>query len=180
VIQAAIVIVIVALISGVGFVAGKKFERVIWQQTYNTLSAQMTKLQSDLNLKNTEVKLSADTELAEITVYGKVLDTENEYIQKEIDRRVELYLTKLSRSGLQFSTKERDSSKGSDSGSLPLSTSVLNIRDNESKLIRSLDKLERGIVQGLIRSRDKAVARNIQCKSYLEEVEGRMDLLRDK
>ena len=179
-IQAAIVIVIVALISGVGFVAGKKFERVIWQQTYNTLSAQMTKLQSDLNLKNTEVKLSADTELAEITVYGKVLDTKNEYIQKEIDRRVELYLTKLSRSGLQLSSKERDSGKGSDPSTLPLSTSVLNIRDNESKLIRNLDKLERGIVQRLIRSRDKAVARNIQCKSYLEEVEGRMELLRDK
>ena len=110
-IQAAIILVVVALISGAGFVSGKKWERSVWQPVYHQLATQLTKLQSDLNIKNAEAIGVANVALAEITVYGKVSEVKNESMQKEIDRRVDDYLNQLSLTRMQLPSKEGDSGK---------------------------------------------------------------------
>ena len=166
-IQAIGVLVVVALISGLGFGAGKKYERVIWQESYFILSNQLTKLQADLNIKNAEALGASATKLAEITVYGKVSEVKNEFAQKEIDRRVDAYLNNLSNNGLLLSAEERDSGESGRANTMPLSTTILNFRDSGDRLAKSLDRFERGVVERLARSRDIAIARNKHCREYL-------------
>ena len=84
-IQAIGVLVVVALISGLGFGAGKKYERVIWQESYFILSNQLTKLQADLNLANAQAKVKAAQKEAEIVVLSKIIEVKSEHTKKNID-----------------------------------------------------------------------------------------------
>tara|TARA_R110000744_G_scaffold18698_1_gene50040 strand:- start:41 stop:586 length:546 start_codon:yes stop_codon:yes gene_type:complete len=177
-VQAAIVLVVVALLTGAGFITGKKWERSVWQPVYGHLAAQLTKLQSDLNIKNAEALGASATKLAEITVYGKVSEVKNEFAQKEIDRRVDAYLNNLSNNGLLLSAEERDSGESGSSDPLSSSARKSYKRSGQDGLFIGLDRLEKGVIERLARSRDKALARNLQCKEYLDELEVKMNSLR--
>jgi hypothetical protein len=178
-VQAAIVLVVASLLTGAGFITGKKWERSVWQPVYGHLASQLTKLQSDLNIKTAESLGASSTRLAEITVYGKVSEVKNEFAQKEIDRRVDAYLNNLSDNGLLLSSKERDSGKNISSNPLSSSARKSYKRSGQDGLFIGLDRLERGVIERLVRSRDKALARNLQCKEYLDELEIKMKTLRD-
>ena len=165
-IQAIGVLVVVAVISGLGFGAGKKYERVIWQESYFILSNQLTKLQADLNLANANAKVSAAKKEAEFVVLSKVIEVKSEYTEKAIDNLYDNFLDNID-GGLQLSAEERDSGKGSRANTMPLSTTILNFRDSGNGLAKSLDRFERGVVERLARSRDQAIARNKHCREYL-------------
>jgi hypothetical protein len=164
-IQAIGVLVVVALISGLGFGAGKKYERVIWQESYFILSNQLTKLQADLNLANANAKVSAAKKEAEIVVLSKIIEVRSEYTKENIAHIYDNFLDNID-GGLQLSAEERDSGKGSRANTMPLSTTILNFRDSGDRLVRSLDRFERGVVE-LIKGRDQAIARNKHCREYL-------------
>ena len=170
-IQAAIVLIIVALISGAGFVTGKKWERSVWQPAYSTLAAQMAKLQSDLNLANKERERQVEITLAEITLYGDLIDVQAKSMEREVNVRVENYLNRLAANGVRYSSS--DSTSDRDSTDTSLASRVISIRNDEGKLARSLGAIERGVVQ-LLRERDHAVNRNILSKQYLAEVESKL------
>jgi|TARA_R110000744_G_C19229509_1_gene548029 uncharacterized protein YdgA (DUF945 family) len=178
VIQAAIILVVVALISGAGFVSGKKWERSVWQPVYHQLATQLTKLQSDLNIKNAEAIGVANVALAEITVYGKVSEVKNESMQKEIDRRVDDYLNQLSLTRMQLPSKEGDSGKGINSGSLPNAARVSIERGGEGGLFKDLDRFEREALNQIIRKAEKATALNKNYRDYLNKTEAKMKTLR--
>ena len=170
-IQAAIVLIVVALISGAGFVTGKKWERSVWQPAYSTLAAQMAKLQSDLNLANKERERQVEITLAEITVYGDLIDVQAKSMEREVNVRVENYLNRLAANGVRYSSS--DSTSDGNSTDTSLASRVISIRNDEGKLARSLGAIERGVVQ-LLRERDHAVNRNILSKQYLTEVESKL------
>jgi hypothetical protein len=159
-VQAAIILVVVALISGAGFISGKKFERSVWQPVYHQLANQLTKLQSDLNIKNAEAIGFANVALAEITVYGKVSEVKNESMQKEIDRRVDAYLDRLSLTRLQLPSEEADTGKSIYSSSLPNAARASLERGGEGGLFKDLDRFEREALNQIIRKAEKATALN--------------------
>jgi len=180
-IQAAIILVIVATIAGVGFVNGKKWEKSIWQKTYFTLANQMTSMQNELNLKSEQAKSKADVIGAEITVIGKVSEVEHESNEKEINRRVELYLTQLANAGLQPIPKEGSDSNQSGNAS-PLSNAALSSfeRGGKDGLFADLDRIERGIIKRLIKKAESAETLNVTYLNYLKKQEAKMEELRLK
>ena len=177
-IQAAIVLVVIALISGAGFVSGKKWERSVWQPVYGRLASQLAKLQSDLNIKNAEALGASAAKLAEITVYGKVSEVKNEFAEKEIDRRVDAYLNNLSNNGLLLSAEKRNTGKGGNSSSLPNAARASLERGGEGGLFKDLDRFEREALNQIIRKAEKATALNKSYRDYLNKTEAKMKALR--
>ena len=177
-VQAAIILVVVALISGAGFISGKKFERSVWQPVYHQLANQLTKLQSDLNIKNAEAIGFANVALAEITVYGKVSEVKNESMQKEIDRRVDAYLDRLSLTRLQLPSEEGDTGKSIYSSSLPNAARASLERGGEGGLFKDLDRFERATLNKIIRKAEQATALNKNYRDYLNKTEAKMKALR--
>lgn len=163
-IQAIGVLVVVALISGLGFGAGKKYERVIWQESYFILSNQLTKLQADLNLANANAKVSAAKKEAEIVVLSKIIEVKSEHTKKNINNIYDNFFDNIN--GMQ-PAKKGNTGKGSSSNNMPFSATILNFRDSGNGLAKSLDRFERGVVERLARSRDIAIARNKHCREYL-------------
>ena len=163
-IQAIGVLVVVALISGLGFGAGKKYERVIWQESYFILSNQLTKLQADLNLANAQAKVKAAQKEAEIVVLSKVIEVKSEHTKKNINYLYDNFLDNFN--GMQ-SAEKGNTGKGSSTNNMPLSTTILNFKNSGNGLAKSLDRFERGVVERLARSRDQAIARNKHCREYL-------------
>ena len=177
-VQAAIVLVVVALLTGAGFITGKKWERSVWQPVYGHLAAQLTKLQSDLNIKNAEALGASATKLAEITVYGKVSEVKNEFAQKEIDRRVDAYLNNLSNNGLLLSAEKRNTGKGGNSYSLPNSARASLERSGANGLFADLDRFEREALNKIIRKAEQAAALNKNYRDYLVNQEAGLSPLR--
>ena len=165
-IQAIGVLVVVALISGLGFGAGKKYERVIWQESYFILSSQLTKLQADLNLANAQAKVKAAQKEAEIAVLSKVIEVKSEHTKENINYLYDNFIDNID-GRLQLSAEKGNTGKGSRANTMPLSTTILNFRDSGDRLAKSLDRFERGVVERLARSRDIAIARNKHCREYL-------------
>ena len=177
-IQAAIILVVVALISGAGFISGKKWEMAVWQPVYHQLANQLTKLQSDLNIKNAEAIGFANVALAEITVYGKVSEVKNESMQKEIDRRVDAYLDRLSLTRLQLPSEEGDTGKSIYSSSLPNAARASLERGGEGGLFKDLDRFERATLNKIIRKAEQATALNKNYRDYLINQEAGLSPLR--
>lgn len=172
-IQAIGVLVVVALISGLGFGAGKKYERVIWQESYFILSSQLTKLQADLNLANAQAKVKAAQKEAEIVVLSKVIEVKSEHTETAINNLYDNFIDNID-GGLQLSAEKGNTGKGSRANNMPLSTTILNFRDSGNGLAKSLDRFERGVVELLAKSRDQAIARNKHCREYLLGLEQKL------
>lgn len=178
-IQVAIIAGIILSILGGGVLIGKKWERSVWQPTYFTLASQMTKLQTGYNTKSLLAKANNETRITKIKTITIKADYDHDAMQKEVDRRVDDYLTNLAIAGMQPIPPKGNSGTGSDSSTLPISSIITGSSDIKPRLFESLGKFERRAIQRLIRSRDHAITRNIQCKSYLDELEAKMIPLRE-
>lgn len=162
-----------------GHSSGKKSSDATWQPVYHILADKLTKLQTDLNLSNAEASGLANSLGKELTTVGVEKELDYVKMQREVDRRVNSYLDNLARVRLDG---EADGNTGSDptTNSLPLSTSVLNLTSDPTRLARSMVGIERDLVKRLLQTRDNAITRNIICKDYLEAIEEEMKPLRAK
>lgn len=180
-IQAGLIALIVAVIFGMGTVMGKKWEKSTWQPVYFDLAKQMTKLQTDLNLKNEVSKTETAKLGTELVIVSKESEIDYITMQAEVDRRVNDYLDKLALAGLQpLSDETGDTGSDSDTGIMPLATGVSRFANDAAGLNRSMVGIERDLAKRILKSRDEAITRNIICKDYLEAVEDEMKPLRDK
>lgn len=177
-IQAAVIAGIILAIFGGGVAMGKQWEKAIWQPTYYSLAEQMTKLQSDLNLANAKAQGTADTLEAEVTVIGKVSEVENEGLQKEVNRRIERYLDKLTIAGLQPIPKEGNTGSESNPNTLSYSAGSSFDRGGKSGLFKDLDRFERETLKSIIKKAEHKQTEAIVCRDYLIKQEAKMAPLR--
>ena len=143
------------VVAGILFSAGSvgyKMANGKWQPVYYELAKQMTKLQADLNLKNEISKTETAKLGTELVIIAKDSELDYEKMQREVDRRVNDYLDKLAVAGLQPVPKAGDTGSNSNAGTMPLASSVLNIRNDEARLNRSLVEIERGLAHRILRN----------------------------
>lgn len=180
-IQGAIILAIIVSIFGGGVFMGKKLSDSSWQPTYYTLAEQMASMQSELNLKAEKAKSDANVATAEITVIGEVSETKNEFMQKEVDYRVQQRLNKLYANGVQpISNKEGSSNESYAADSLPAAAAASLKRGGEAGLYRDLANFEKETFTEILTTRDKSIVRNNSSKNYLSEQEIMMKQKRDK
>ena len=179
-IQAAIILVIIAAIAGVGFVTGKKWEKSIWQPTYYTLAKQMTSMQHELNIKAEKQLGEANVVSAEITVIGEVSKSEKDRMDAEVNHRVEMYLNNLLANGVQPVSEEGNSSnQSSATSSLSASARASFERGGASGLFANLDEFERAALKEIIRKGMNHQTEAIIRQQYLENQESKMNPLRN-
>ena len=170
------------VIAGILFSAGSVGYKVAngkWLPIYHTLANQMTKLQTDINLKNEEKKTEVANTKIEFVYVAK--DSEIDYVKQnaEINRRVESYLNELAIAGLQPVGKEDSGGSGF---SRPMSDSAgasFN-RGGKNGLFADLDEFERATLKQIILKAERAVTLNILHEDYLNDVESEMVGLREK
>ena len=172
-------VVIAGIIFGIIYL-GRYWERSIWQPVYSTLAEQMATMQSDINLKTSEAVGLANLINANLATMAKDEEVKNAKMDAEVDRRVDAYLNELARMRSVSEKADSGGHKGGAASSLSGSAGRSLDRGGKSGLFAALDRVERGIVQRLIRSRDHAITRNIKNRNYLVRVKAEMADLKKK
>jgi hypothetical protein len=163
---------LIAVATGI-FYGGRHWEESIWQPIYNDLAKAYDDYRNDTLYKSAMATGKTNVKSVELKSISEVTDETSARLQMEVDRRVDDYLNKLSAAKL----REREDNLpavGDDPGIMPLSTAVASCPDNGAGLHSRLHPFEIELVHKILRTRDAAITRNIECKAYLDTVEAEM------
>lgn len=146
--------------------------------------AQIVKMKADYELVAAKAKGKTDADREKLNIVAKTSEVNNVALQKEVDRRVELYLSSLADAGLRpVDAKSKDGVRGdrNDSGSLSDTAAAYSCPgESGARLAEGMAVFERAAIKQILHKRDQAITDLIICRDYNRNLEKEMVPLREK
>lgn len=136
--------------------------------SYNTLETKYEML--DLKHRNfvAETKVEGDRAKLKQEKLTKAYD----HLAKQLELKSEEMLSNMRKSHAEYERLRNDKSASSNGvRTLAEGATTANCGTGKARLAGALEHIEKGVLARLVFSRDEAIARNIVCKKYVEELE---------